>query len=87
MTAAASSALDRILDPVGRCLTPEVAHALVGLRADQEMQERIEQLADKATEGALSPVEREEYEAYVSAIDFLTVLQSKARAVLNESGV
>jgi hypothetical protein len=82
MTAAAFSALDRILAPVGRCLTPEVARALVRLRADDEMHARLEELADKSTEGTLSPAERDEYTAYVSALDFLAVLQAKARAVL-----
>jgi hypothetical protein len=82
MHAAASSALQRILDPVGRCLTPEVARALLGLQADAETRARLEELADKSTEGSLTEAERDEYRAYVSAIDFLTVLQSKARAVL-----
>jgi hypothetical protein len=74
--------LDRILDPVGRCFTPEVARALVELRTDPETLARIEQLADKCTEGQLSPAERAEYEAYVSALDFLSVLQAKARRLL-----
>jgi hypothetical protein len=82
MTAAALSAIDRILDPVSRCLTPEVARALVSLCADAETQERLEVLAERSTEGSLTPAEREEYTAYVSAIDFLSVLQAKARAVL-----
>lgn len=82
MQAAASSALQRILDPVGRCLTPDVARALLGVRTDAETQARLEELADKSTEGTLTEAERNEYQAYVSAIDFLTVLQSKARAVL-----
>jgi hypothetical protein len=81
----ASSArpLDRLLDPVGRCLTPEVARALVELRTDPETLARIEQLADKCTEGQLSPAERAEYETYVSAIDFLSVLQAKAKRLLS----
>jgi hypothetical protein len=78
----ASAAIDRILDPVGRCLTPEIARALIGLRAAAETRAWIEELADKSTEGTLSPVERAEYEAYVVAIDFLTVLQAKARGAL-----
>ena len=78
----ASTAIARILDPVGRCLTPDVARALIGVRADAETQARIDELADECTEGTLSPVERAEYEAYVAAIDFLTVLQAKARGTL-----
>lgn len=81
----APSALDRLLDPVGRCLTPEVARALVALRTDAETQARIDELADKCTEGMLSPAERAEYEAYVAAIDFLTVLQAKARGALAQA--
>jgi hypothetical protein len=81
----ASSALDRLLDPIGRCLTPEVARALIALHADEETQARIDDLADKCTEGTLSPAERAEYEAYVAAVDFLTVLQAKARGALAQA--
>jgi hypothetical protein len=77
-----SSALARILNPVSRCLTPEVARALVALRVDPETNERIEDLAEKSTAGELSPAERAEYQSYVSAIDFVSVLQAKARALL-----
>jgi hypothetical protein len=77
-----SSALDRLLDPVGRCFTPEVARALIALRADEETQARIDELADKCTEGTLSPAERAEYEAYVAAIDLLAILQAKAKGAL-----
>jgi len=76
------SALDRILEPVGRCLTPEVARALVALRTDPETQARIDELAEKSTEGELTAAEREEYETYVSAIDFLGTLQAKARRIV-----
>lgn len=78
----ALTAIARILDPVGECLTPEVARALIGVRADAETQARIDELADKCTEGTLSTDERAEYEAYVAAIDFLSVLQLKARGAL-----
>lgn len=64
--AAGAVALDRILDPVGRCLTPEVARALMDLRTDAETQARIDELADKATEGTLPAPERAEYEEYGS---------------------
>ena len=66
-----------------RCLTPEVAQALVNLHADPVVQARLEELADKSTEGALSEDERAEYETYVHAIDFIAVLQTQARRILN----
>jgi hypothetical protein len=77
-----TTVLDRLLDPVSRCLTPEVARRLVGLRADPSIQERLDLLAEKATEDELSPEERGEYETYVRALDFIAVLQAKARALL-----
>jgi hypothetical protein len=77
------SLLDRILAPVTDCLTPEAARRLVALRADPEAQQRIDELADKCTEGSLSPQERSEYEAYVAAVNVLAVLQAKARTLLS----
>jgi hypothetical protein len=74
--------LDRMLDPVGRSLTPEVARQLVDLRADPVVQQRVDELADRCTGGTLSADERAEYEAYVAAATLIAVLQSKARAVL-----
>ena len=74
--------LDRILDPVGRCLNREVARALVALRTDPEVEVRLEHLAESSTEGKLSDEERAEYETLVRALDFVAVLQSKARKLL-----
>jgi hypothetical protein len=78
-------ALERLLDPVSRCLTPEVARQLIELRADSDLQERIDMLADKCTEGELTPEEREEYETYVRAGRFIAILQAKARKLLAHS--
>lgn len=78
-------ALDRLLEPVGRCFTPEVARKIVELRADPDLQARIDELADKSTDGRLSEEERSQYETIVRAIDFIAVLQAQARAVLKRS--
>ena len=72
--------LNRLLDPLGRILTPEVARKLVKFRFDAKAQARIGQLARKCNEGQLSADERREYETYVHAIDFIAILQAKARA-------
>ena len=74
--------LDRLLDPVTRCLTPDAARQLVALRAEPQFQERLDTLADKCTEGELSPEEREEYETYVRSIHIIGILQAKARKLL-----
>lgn len=76
------SGLDRLLDPVVRCLTPDAARQLVELRADPELQELIDTLADKCTEGQLSAEERDQYETYVRAIHVISILQAKARKFL-----
>lgn len=78
--------LARLLDPVGQCLTPEVARALVNLRADPTVQARIDELAEKCTEGTLSAEEQSGYETYVHAIDFIAVLQAQARDILGTNG-
>lgn len=77
--------LHRLMDPVTRCLTPESARQLVGLRAEPAVQERIDYLAGRCTEGQLSPEERAEYDTYVSFIDFIGLLQAKARRLLAEN--
>jgi hypothetical protein len=76
--------LDRFLDPLADCLSPEVAVKVANLRADDEMQTRIDYLADRANEGLLTNDERDEYSGYLHAIDVITVLQAKARSQLRK---
>jgi len=82
MVSATTTPLNRLLEPVARCFTPDVAKLLVELRPDPEPQARIDELAAKANGGTLTEIEREEYEGYVEAIDVVSVLQAKARNVL-----
>lgn len=77
--------LAKLLEPVGRSLTPDVARELVNLRADPAVQERLDGLADKSTEGTLTEDERAEYETYIHAIDFISVLQAQARRLLKNT--
>ena len=74
------------MDPVGRCLTPDVARRIVSLRADMDLQSRVDALADKANAGTLSDEERSEYEQYVNFSQFVTLLQIKARDLLDQPG-
>jgi hypothetical protein len=80
-----SPVLDRLLDRLGRILTPEVARKLVRFRFDSKAQAHINKLARKCNEGKLSPAELREYETCVWAIDFIAILQAKARALLRRS--
>jgi hypothetical protein len=79
--------LDKMLNPVSECFTPEVADRLVHVQVDPALQSRIDELADKCTEDDLSEVERAEYEAYVRTENVIAVLQAKARKLLAENGV
>jgi hypothetical protein len=74
--------LERLLRPLRRELSTELAGALLRLKADSEVQARYDELADKNTENALSPEERAELESLVDANSLLTVLKAEARAFL-----
>ena len=73
------SYLDRFLEPVTEAFTPRLARLLVDLRADDKLQAEIEVLRQKSNEGTLSPDEQREYETWVRAGTFISVLQAKAR--------
>ena len=77
-----SGVLDELFEPVSRCLTPDVARRIAGLRASPQVQQTLDELAAKSTEGTLTDAERADYETYVRAINFIGLLQAKARAVI-----
>ena len=74
--------LDSLLEPFGECLTPEVARKLVNLQAGPAVVARVEELADKCNEGALTSDERAEYESYVHVNNVMTMLKARARQFL-----
>ena len=76
------SLLDRLLDPVSKCLSPEGARRLIDLQAEPAVQERVDELADKCTEGTLTPDEAREYDTYLNASTFIGILQAKASRIL-----
>ena len=71
------------LDPIVECLTPAAAQKIVALRADPADQARLDELAQRANEGLLTPDERAEYEKFRAVFHMFTFLQSKARQLLN----
>ena len=80
-----SPVLDRLVDPLSRCLTPESAKRLLELRADPELQALVDRLGEKCNEGTLSAEEQAEYASYVSFGTFVAILKSKARQLLADS--
>lgn len=79
----ATDILDRLLDRVGRALSPQAAREILSLRADDEAQAKIDELAERCNEGTLTPEERAEYESLVAAANVIALLQAKARASLS----
>jgi hypothetical protein len=79
---ATASLLDEIFEPFSEVMTLETAARLVKLRASDDVQRRLDELADKCTEGTLTEEERHDYDTYIRAIDFISIMQSKARQVL-----
>jgi hypothetical protein len=73
---------DRLLEPVARALNLDAASRLISLRADDATQARMEELAERCSEGALSDSDRAEYESLVTAGEMISVLRAKARIAL-----
>jgi len=82
MSASAPTSLDKLITPLGDCLTLESAQKIVDLRADNDLQERIHALGEKSSAGTLTDEERDEYETIVRYTNFVSILQSKARKML-----
>jgi hypothetical protein len=78
--------LEQLLEPVSASLNREAAEKLVRLRVNARTQAHIDRLARKCNEGKLTDAERAEYEACVTAIDFVAILQAKARYHFSRSG-
>ena len=74
--------LDRLIEPFADCLTTEAAVKITAHRADDVIQRRIDELADLANQGALTQEEQSEYDRYLAAFHFVTVLQARARRLL-----
>src|SRR5260370_31121398 len=80
-----TTTLDRLVEPVVRTFTPEVARALIRLRADPDLQARMDELADKCNEGQLTPDEQNEYGTAIRFANYLAITQSKCRRLLKVS--
>jgi hypothetical protein len=74
--------LERFLEPMTEAFTPELARKLADLRADDQLQAKVNELAEKATQGTLTAEEDREYKRYVEAADIIGIIQSKARRFL-----
>ena len=76
------SSLEQLLRPLRRGLNAELAALLLRMEADDEVQARYEDLAERNTEGQRSPAEQGELALMVRANALLSVLKAEARAFL-----
>jgi hypothetical protein len=73
---------ERLVLPTGSGMTQETARSLIALRFGPEDTARMQELADKARQGDLTPPEQREVESYERVGHYLSILQSKARVAL-----
>ena len=78
-----TAAFERGTDPLLDILSEDQARALVAFTGDEALRDKIDELASKNTEGLLTDAERAEYEGYVRANNFMSILQAKARKRLS----
>ena len=84
--AATRSILDEAIEPAAELMTPEVARWLLALRAGPDLQVRVDELADKNTEGTITAEELAEYDEYLAFANVIAALQPRAKAVLSPHG-
>jgi hypothetical protein len=80
-----STVMEKLVAPLGECLTPESARRLLALKPDPELQKRVDDMAARHTEGRLTAAEEAEYGRYVSYATFIAILKSQARQLLAAS--
>jgi hypothetical protein len=74
--------LDRILQPLAECFTRDVAERVAKLRLHEDLQARLNVLAEKANDGQLTVEESLEYEQYIEGIDLLGLFKAQTRLAL-----
>lgn len=78
-----TSIFHRVLEPILRSLPPKAARQIAHAEADEQLQQRVEDLARKANEGELTADEQRQYQAYIDAGDVVATMQAVARKLLN----
>ena len=77
-----NNAIERLLIPLEDCLTLDTAKRIAAMRADVSLQAEVDELADKANAGTLSDDERSRYEQIIQFSQFVTLLQIRAREMI-----
>lgn len=76
-------AFNAATDQLFKNMCEELAQVLANFQGDANLNQHIESLAEKCTEGSLTNEELAEYRGYVRGNKFIGVLQTKAVQRLN----
>ena len=79
-----TNAFERGIQSVLQIVFPEKSNEVLNFRAAPILQKRIEELAQKSTEGQLTEEEKAEYAGYARANKFVAILQRQARQLADE---
>ena len=74
--------LEALAESVAACLDAPSLRAIARLEIDGRTRDRLDELAEKANEGDLTPEERAEYQGFIGVSEFLGLAQLRARARL-----
>jgi len=77
-----TTAVERLLSPLASSFDATALRSLVRYRADQQAQDRIDELAEKCNEGTLTPLEEREYDSLVQTATMVAILQAEAKKLL-----
>ena len=80
-----SITIDKLFDTVGECLTVDAASNLLRLSLPGTLQQQLDDWADRNSSGQLSDEERNQYEAILRTLNFIGVLQARARRIVAAS--
>jgi hypothetical protein len=80
--ASTTKLLERLVERLSGSLSVETARDVLSLKIDRPTQRRLDALADKGSDGQLTPGEQAEYASLVVGLDLLTLMQARARALL-----
>jgi hypothetical protein len=77
--------LSTYLEPIAEELTPRQAEKILAITPPSELIAKVQELAEKANLGTLTPDEVAEYSYYVDVDDVIGLLKAKARNLLGRA--
>ena len=77
-----TTALERLLSPLASSFDEAALHSLIRYRADEQTQDRVDELAEKCNAGTLTASEKREYESLVDASRVIAILKAEAKKIL-----